>query len=947
MLKNILVFLTLLSYFKLTFSLYSFSKACEFDYSGTQACKALRAEGYDVILINSNPATIMTDPETATRTFITPMTPEYVEKIIAAEKPDAVLPTMGGQTALNLTKALAEAGIFEKYGVELIGAKLPAINKAEDRQLFKDAMTKIGLKTPQSGTAETWEQAKVIAAEIGTLPLIIRPAFTLGGSGGGIAYNMKEFEQITKGGLDASATSQVLIEQSLLGWKEYELEVMRDLADNVVIVCSIENFDPMGVHTGDSITIAPAQTLTDKEYQRLRDASLAIIREIGVECGGSNVQMAVNPADGELMIIEMNPRVSRSSALASKATGFPIAKMAAKMALGATMDGIPNDITMKTPAAFEPSIDYVVTKIPRFAFEKFPGAEPILTTQMKSVGEAMAMGRTWQESFNKALRSLETGLAGWGLNKNDGFMQNDPELIKERLVVPSPERVVALHEAFMSGMSEDEIIRLTTMDPWFIRQLGDLYQTECWLKSLSSMDDLSVEDWTQVKRRGYSDAQISRAFPGTVEADVRQKRKSMGIVAAMKRVDTCAAEFESDTPYMYSSYDGSCEAKPTNARKILILGGGPNRIGQGIEFDYCCVHGVLAAKECGYETIMINCNPETVSTDFDTADKLYFEPVFWEHIYDIIRHENPLGVIVQLGGQTALKLAEKLERYGIKIMGTSYSALDVAEDRGRFSELLKEYKIPYPRFAVAETAEEAVKISKTLNFPILVRPSYVLGGQGMKIVINEEELEHHIVNLLNDMPGNQVLLDHYLDKAIEAEADALCDGENVYIIGMMEHIEPCGIHSGDSYAVLPTFDLSDNVRQQMIDITNKIALALETVGLINIQFAIKNEVVYVIEANPRASRTVPFISKAYDEPYVNYAAKLMLGEKKITDFKFNPTKNGYAIKVPVFSFDKFPNVNKELGPEMKSTGESIYFIDDLNDDYFTKVYSERNLYLSK
>lgn len=936
-LKNILVFLTLLSYFKLTFSLYSFSKACEFDYSGTQACKALRAEGYDVILINSNPATIMTDPETAARTFITPMTPEYVEKIIAAEKPDAVLPTMGGQTALNLTKALAEAGIFEKYGVELIGAKLPAINKAEDRQLFKDAMTKIGLKTPQSGTAETWEQAKVIAAEIGTLPLIIRPAFTLGGSGGGIAYNMKEFEQITKGGLDASATSQVLIEQSLLGWKEYELEVMRDLADNVVIVCSIENFDPMGVHTGDSITIAPAQTLTDKEYQRLRDASLAIIREIGVECGGSNVQMAVNPADGELMIIEMNPRVSRSSALASKATGFPIAKMAAKMALGATMDGIPNDITMKTPAAFEPSIDYVVTKIPRFAFEKFPGAEPILTTQMKSVGEAMAMGRTWQESFNKALRSLETGLSGWGLNKNDGFMQNDPELIKERLVVPSPERVVALHEAFMSGMSEDEIIRLTTMDPWFIRQLGDLYQTECWLKSLSSMDDLSVEDWTQVKRRGYSDAQICRAFPGTVEADVRQKRKSMGVVAAMKRVDTCAAEFESDTPYMYSSYDGSCEAKPTNARKILILGGGPNRIGQGIEFDYCCCHAAFALSDAGYETIMLNSNPETVSTDYDTSDRLYFEPLTVEDVLNVCEVERPEGIIVQFGGQTPLSLATKLEAAlkanpiqaasgnGVThILGTPPDSIDAAEDRDRWMDILKELDIRQPAGGVCVDEGEALSTAERVGYPVMVRPSYVLGGRAMEVVSTPSQLKRYLSTAVEVDPERPVLVDKYLDQATELDVDALCDSfGNVVIGGIMEHIEQAGVHSGDSACSLPTQTVPESALATIREWTPKLARRLGVVGLLNMQYAVMPDgTPYIIEANPRASRTVPFVSKAIGHPLAKYASLVMAGQSlEEIGFMQEPITKHISVKEAVLPFDKFLGCDTLLGPEMRSTGE--------------------------
>merc|ERR1719409_1906604 len=779
-------------------------------------------------------------------------------------------------------------------------------------------------------------------------------AFTLGGSGGGIAYNMAEFENIVKGGLDASATSQVLIEQSLLGWKEYALEVMRDLADNVVIVCSIENFDPMGVHTGDSITIAPAQTLTDKEYQRLRDASLAIIREIGVECGGSNVQMAINPVDGELMIIEMNPRVSRSSALASKATGFPIAKMAAKMALGSTMDGIPNDITMKTPAAFEPSIDYVVTKIPRFAFEKFPGAEPILTTQMKSVGEAMAMGRTWQESFNKALRSLETGLSGWGLNKNDGFMQNDPELIKERLVVPSPERVVALHEAFMSGMSEDEIVRLTTMDPWFIRQLGDLYQTECWLQSLSSMDDLSVEDWTQVKRRGYSDVQISRAFPGTTEADVRQKRKSLGVIAAMKRVDTCAAEFESDTPYMYSSYDGNCEAKPTNARKILILGGGPNRIGQGIEFDYCCCHAAFALSDAGYETIMLNSNPETVSTDYDTSDRLYFEPLTVEDVLNVCETERPEGIIVQFGGQTPLSLATRLEAAlkanpiqaasgngFTKILGTPPDSIDAAEDRERWIDILDELQILQPPGGVARSEDEALVVAEKLGYPVMVRPSYVLGGRAMEIVGSNADLKRYIRTAVQVDPDRPVLVDKYLQNATEIDCDALCDtAGNVVIGGIMEHIEQAGVHSGDSACSLPTQTIPESALATIRDWTPKLARRLGVVGLINIQYAVAPDgTPYIIEANPRASRTVPFVAKAIGHPLAKYASLVMAG-KTLPEIGFTEEVklNHVAVKEAVLPFDKFPGADTILGPEMRSTGEVMGIDRD-----FTVAYAKAQI----
>ncbi|MBT4479068.1 MAG: carbamoyl-phosphate synthase large subunit, partial [Flavobacteriales bacterium] len=769
----------------------------------------------------------------------------------------------------------------------------------------------------------------------------------------GVAYNMDEFELLAKEGIDASPINEIEIMESMLGWKEYEMEVIRDKNDNCIIVCSIENVDPMGIHTGDSITVAPAMTLSDTCYQRMRDMAIKMMRSIGDFAGGCNVQFAVSPDEKEdIIAIEINPRVSRSSALASKATGYPIAKIATKLAVGYTLDELDNQITKSTSAFFEPTLDYVVVKFPRWNFDKFKGSDTTLGLQMKSVGEVMSIGRSFQEAMQKACQSLEIGRNGLGA---DGKGITDQDKILYQLQHASGDRVFRIYDAMRIGIPSKKIHEITKIDYWFLHQIEELvvFETEIEKHSINTLsEDLLLE----AKMKGYADRQIAYLVK-CLESEIYNKRNDLGIKRVYKLVDTCAAEFTAKTPYYYSTFEMQQEINgeiftdnesiSSNKKKVIVLGSGPNRIGQGIEFDYSCVHGVLAAKECGYETIMINCNPETVSTDFDTADKLYFEPVFWEHIYDIIRHEKPEGVIVQLGGQTALKLAEKLERYGIKIMGTSYKALDVAEDRGSFSELLKKHDIPYPKFAVAETAEDAIEISKTLNFPILVRPSYVLGGQGMKIVINEEELEHHIVNLLKDMPGNKVLLDHYLDKAIEAEADAICDGENVYIIGIMEHIEPCGIHSGDSYAVLPTFDLSDNVRQQMIDITNKIAVALDTVGLINIQFAIKDEIVYVIEANPRASRTVPFIAKAYDEPYVNYAAKVMLGDKKVTDFNFNPKKKGYAIKVPVFSFDKFPNVNKELGPEMKSTGEAIYFIDDLQDDYFTKVYSERNLYLSK
>ena len=898
------------------------------------------------MLVNSNPATIMTDPETASRTYVTPMSPESVEQIIAREKPDALLPTMGGQTALNLTKALAESGILAKYNVELIGAKLDAINKAEDRQLFKDAMDKIGLNTPKSGTAETWAQAQTIAADIGTMPLIIRPAFTLGGSGGGIAYNMAEFENIVKGGLDASATSQVLIEQSLLGWKEYELEVMRDLADNVVIVCSIENFDPMGVHTGDSITVAPAETLTDKEYQRLRDASVAIIREIGVECGGSNVQMAVNPVDGQVMIIEMNPRVSRSSALASKATGFPIAKMAAKLAVGCTLDGIPNDITLKTPASFEPSIDYVITKIPRFAFEKFPGAKAELTTQMKSVGEAMAMGRTWQESFQKAFRSLETGFSGWGLSKKDGFMQGDVSAIRDGLTIPNPERIVTIHEAFLAGFTEKEIINLTTMDPWFVRQLGELYETECWLKSLKSIDELSENDWLEVKRRGFSDAQISVAFPGTDEMTIRKARTGKGCVPSMKRVDTCAAEFQADTPYMYSSYDGNDEAEPTNNRKILILGGGPNRIGQGIEFDYCCCHAAFALADAGFETIMLNSNPETVSTDYDTSDRLYFEPLTVEDVLNVCETERPEGIIVQFGGQTPLSLATKLEAAlnanpipaasgngFTKILGTPPDSIDAAEDRERWIDILDELEILQPPGGVARSEEEALKVAEKLGYPVMVRPSYVVGSTA--------DLKRYINTAVEVDPERPVLVDKYLQNATEIDCDALCDMEgNVVIGGIMEHIEQAGVHSGDSACSLPTQTIPESALATIREWTPKLARRLGVVGLINIQYAVTPDgTPYIIEANPRASRTVPFVAKAIGHPLAKYASLVMAGKTlKEIGFTEEVKLNHVAVKEAVLPFDKFPGADTLLGPEMRSTGEVMGIDKD-----FSRAYCKAQL----
>ena len=928
-------------------------QACEFDYSGSQAARSLSEEGIEVSLINSNPATIMTDPLVADHVYLKPLTVESIEEILEERKIDAVLPTMGGQTALNLCIEVDEKGVWDKHGVRIIGVDIDAINITEDREEFKQLMETIDISCAPSQTATSYLEGKEIAQKFG-FPLCIRPSFTLGGSGASFVHEAKNFDKLLKRGMAASPIHEVMIDKALFGWKEYELELLRDKNDNVIIICSIENMDPMGIHTGDSITVAPAMTLSDATYQKMRDMAIKMMRAIGDFAGGCNVQFAVSPDENEdIIAIEINPRVSRSSALASKATGYPIAKIASKLAIGYSLDELNNQITKSTSAYFEPTLDYVIVKIPRWNFEKFDGADKELGLQMKSVGEVMAIGRSFQEALQKACQSLEIGRNGLGADGKNWTNQDD---ILYAMKHASSDRVFRIYDAMRLGIPLKTIHDITKMDYWFLRQLEELVILEYEIEKYH-VDNVPENLMMEAKMKGYADRQIAHLLR-CLESEVHQLRTKMGINRVYKLVDTCAAEFEAKTPYYYSTFESKKqivnsesfsenESISSNKKKIVVLGSGPNRIGQGIEFDYCCVHGVLAAKECDFETIMINCNPETVSTDFDTSDKLYFEPIFWEHIYDIIKHEKPEGVIVQLGGQTALKLAEKLERYGIKIMGTSFEALDLAEDRGRFSTLLRDNDVPFPEFGVIETAEEALELAKDLNFPILVRPSYVLGGQGMKIVINESELEHHVVNLLKDIPGNRVLLDHYLDNAIEAEADAICDGENVYIIGIMEHIEPCGIHSGDSNAVLPTFDLSDNIRKQMIDITHKIALALKTVGLINIQFAIKDEKVFVIEANPRASRTVPFIAKAYKEPYVNYATKVMLGNKKVTDFNFDPQKSGYAIKVPVFSFNKFPNVNKELGPEMKSTGEAIHFIDDLKDPFFKKVYSERSLYLSR
>jgi carbamoyl-phosphate synthase large subunit len=916
-------------------------QACEFDYAGSQASRSLREEGIEVTLINSNPATIMTDEVTADNIYLLPLEKKSIIQILEKHKIDAVLPTMGGQTALNLAIDCDKAGIWKKYGVRMIGVDIGAIETTEDREKFRLKMIEIGVGVCKGETATSFLQGKEIAQEIG-FPLVIRPSFTLGGTGGGFVETPDKFDAALTAGLHASPIHEVLVEQSIKGWKEYELELLRDNIGNVIIVCSIENFDPMGIHTGDSITVAPAMTLPDTVYQEMRDKAITMMNAIGQFAGGCNVQFSLSPDYQTIIGIEINPRVSRSSALASKATGYPIAKIAAKLAIGYNLDELKNQITKTTSAYFEPALDYVIVKIPRWNFDKFKGADRVLGLQMKSVGEAMGIGRTFQEALQKACQSLEIKRNGLGADGKE--LKNQDEILHS-LANASWNRLFHIKDAFHMGISFKTIQNLTKIDAWFLHQIEELYLLDKEMEKYT-IDTISREMLVTAKQKGYADRQIAHLIK-CKESEVFSKRHDFGIKRVYKLVDTCSAEFEAKTPYYYSTFDGENESKVSDKKKIIVLGSGPNRIGQGIEFDYSCVHGVLAAKESGYETIMINCNPETVSTDFDVADKLYFEPVFWEHIYDIILHEKPEGVIVQLGGQTALKLAEKLERYGIKIIGTSFKALDLAEDRGQFSNLLKQNNIPYPRFGTIQSAEEALDVAKELGFPLLVRPSYVLGGQSMKIVINEKELESHVVSIIKDYPEGKVLLDHFLDGAIEAEADAICDGKDVYIIGIMEHIEPAGIHSGDSNAVLPPFDLSDNVIKQIEDHTKKIAVALETVGLLNIQFAIKDEVVYIIEANPRASRTVPFICKAYKEPYVNYATKVMLGVKKVKDFNFKPVKKGYAIKIPVFSFSKFPNVNKELGPEMKSTGEAIYFIDDLQDEFFLKVYSERNMYMSK
>lgn len=935
-------------------------QACEFDYSGTQAARSLREEGIRVTLINSNPATIMTDPMMADKVYLLPLTVESIEQILqeseaSGNRIDAVLPTMGGQTALNLAKEAEDLGLWNQYNVKLIGVDIKAIDKAEDREKFRQWMIDLGVNVAQAKTANSFLEGKEFAQEIG-FPLVIRPSFTLGGTGGGFVHDKEELDEALNRGLQASPIHEVLVEKAVLGWKEFELELLRDAADNVCIICTVENFDPMGVHTGDSITVAPAMTLSDTGMQLMRNTAIKMMRDLGNFAGGCNVQFAMNPDTEEIIAIEINPRVSRSSALASKATGYPIAKIAAKLAIGFNLDELENQITKTTSAYFEPALDYVIVKIPRWNFDKFKGANDTLGLQMKSVGEVMAIGRSFTEAVQKACQSLENNAVGLGYY-GKSLMHAD-ELL-EYIKTPKWDRIFRIKDALMAGISVSSISKATNgIDRWFLLEIQKLCNLE---KEMAKYDlaDLPDELLREAKVHGFSDEQISRITQHGDEEDVYKKRKEAGITRVYKMVDTCSAEFEAKTPYFYSTFetpsvsaegDGiatSNESKRSSKKKIIVLGSGPNRIGQGIEFDYCCVHGLLAIKECGYEAIMVNCNPETVSTDFDMADKLYFEPVYWEHIWEIIEHEQPEGVIVQLGGQTALKLAEKLNEKGIKIIGTSFESLDIAEDRGRFSDLLKELEIPYPEYGTAWSVDDAIAVANKVGYPVLVRPSYVLGGQRMRIVLNDEEVEKAVVSLLKHIPGNKILIDHFLDRCQEAEIDAICDGDKFHVMGIMEHIEPAGIHSGDSNAVLPAFNLSPLEIQDMVDYAKKIALALKVKGLINIQFAIKDGKVYVIEANPRASRTTPFIAKAYGVPYLNYATKVMLDKLKVADIPEEKNLEGFAIKEPVFSFNKFPGVNKELGPEMKSTGEAIRFIKNLRDPYFRQLYKDRSMYLSK
>ncbi|HNB80903.1 MAG TPA: carbamoyl-phosphate synthase large subunit [Chitinophagaceae bacterium] len=926
-------------------------QACEFDYSGTQASRSLREEGVRVILINSNPATIMTDPMMADRVYLLPLTVESIEQILEENQIDAVLPTMGGQTALNLCKEAEELGLWEKYGVRLIGVDIKAIDKAEDREQFRQWMIELGVNVARAKTANSFLEGKEFAQEIG-FPLVIRPSFTLGGTGGGFVNEKEDLDEALNRGLQASPIHEVLVEQAVLGWKEFELELLRDSANNVCIICTVENFDPMGVHTGDSITVAPAMTLSDTAFQLMRNTAIRMMRDLGNFAGGCNVQFAMNPETEEIIAIEINPRVSRSSALASKATGYPIAKIAAKLALGYRLDELKNQITGNTSAYFEPALDYVIVKIPRWNFDKFKGAKDTLGLQMKSVGEVMAIGRSFTEAIQKACQSLENNAVGLGYY-GKSLMKTDD--ILEYLKTPKWDRLFRIKDALMAGISVNSISKASHgIDKWFLKQIGRLCEIEKELAHFK-LDTLPEALLREAKHHGFSDEQIARIMNDGDEDAVYEKRKALGITRVYKMVDTCSAEFEAITPYFYSTFEQACEGNTlvqnesvsSNKKKIIVLGSGPNRIGQGIEFDYCCVHGLLAIKECGYEAIMVNCNPETVSTDFDMADKLYFEPVYWEHLWEIIEHEKPEGVIVQLGGQTALKLSKRLHEKGIRIIGTSFDDMDIAEDRGRFSDMLKELGIPYPEYGSAYTVDEAVAVANQVGYPVLVRPSYVLGGQRMRIVINDEELEKGVLSILKHIPDNKILIDHFLDRCQEAEVDAIFDGEDIHIMGVMEHIEPAGIHSGDSHAMLPAFNLTPMIVTTMEHYALKIARALNIRGLINIQFAIKDGNVFVIEANPRASRTTPFIAKAYQIPYLNVATKIMMGTHKLSDFTFEKKLEGFAIKEPVFSFNKFPGVNKELGPEMKSTGEAIRFIKDLRDPYFRQLYKDRSMYLSK
>jgi len=918
-------------------------QACEFDYSGSQASRSLREEGIEVSLINSNPATIMTDNITADYIYLLPLTPESIIQILEEREIDAVLPTMGGQTALNLAIEIDKMGVWEKYGVKMIGVDVDAIELTENREAFRQHMINIGLSVAPSFIANSFLEGKEAAQKIG-FPLVIRPSYTLGGTGGAIIMQEPDFDAALRRGLNASPSHEVLVEKAVLGWKEFELELLRDKNDNVVIICTVENLDPMGIHTGDSITVAPAMTLSDTAYQQMRDEAIQAMRSLGNFSGGCNIQFAQDPVTEKLIVIEINPRVSRSSALASKATGYPIAKIASKLALGYTLDELKNQITKTTSAFFEPTLDYVIVKIPRWNFDKFPGANHRLGLQMKSVGEVMGIGRNFLEALQKACQSLENGKIGLGADHQE--WTNIANVLK-RLEVVSDDRLFRLKDAMKLGVATQTIQNLTRIDPWFLKQIKRLLKYEISLEKYDAIEEVPAQLLREMKEVGYSDLQIARLMHEE-EEKVRSHRKSLNIRRTFKMVDTCAAEFEAKTPYFYSTFDQENESIATrDKKKIIVLGSGPNRIGQGIEFDYCCVHGLLAIKDAGFESIMVNCNPETVSTDFNIADKLYFEPVFWEHLEEIIELEKPAGIIVQLGGQTALKLAKTFHNKGIPIIGTSFPDMDLAEDRGAFSDLLKKLEIPYPEYGAATEVDEGIEIAKRVGYPVLVRPSYVLGGQSMRIVINDQELENQMLHILKNLSGDTILIDHFLDRAKEAEVDAICDGENIHIMGIMEHIEPAGVHSGDSSAVLPTYSLSVEAVTTMVEYTEKLAFALHIKGLINVQFAIKDNKVYVIEANPRASRTTPFIAKAYQVPYLQIATKIMLGTHKLSDFDIKPQPRGYAIKVPVFSFDKFPNVDKNLGPEMKSTGEEIRFIKDLSDPFFRMLNNQRNMYLSR